>query len=252
MSKKTWIIFTAVCIVVLGGLIYLSNKGKINVDDVNVATIQSANAQNGNVADHVFGDAKSKVVMIEYGDYQCPGCGDAYPIITPLTEKYKDQMAFVFRNFPLTQLHPNAMTAAAAAEAASLQGKYWEMHNKIYESQSSWNQLSADSRTAFFVSYAKSLGLNTTTFQTDMNSVATGQKIAYDIALGRKAGVTGTPTFFVDGKEVNQYVKDGKIVPGGTSGSNPIWADAAAFEKLIILPALKAHNITPPAATPAS
>jgi protein-disulfide isomerase len=252
VSKKAWIIFTVVCIVVLGGLIYLSNKDKVNVDSVTTSAIQAASAQNGNIADHVFGNAKSKVVMIEYGDYQCPGCGDAYPIITPLTVKYQDQMAFIFRNFPLTQLHPNAMTAAAAAEAAGLQGKYWEMHNKIYENQSSWNQLSADSRTSFFVSLAKGLGLNTTTFQTDMNGTAAAQKISYDQALGRKDNVTGTPTFFVDGKQVDQYVLNGKIVSSDTSGANPIWSDAASFEKLIILPALKAHNITPPAATPAS
>lgn len=252
MSKKAWIIFVAVCVIVLGGLIYLSNKDKVNVDNVTTNTIQAASSQNGNIADHVYGNAKSKVIMIEYGDFQCPGCGDAYPIITPLTVKYKDQIAFIFRNFPLTQLHPNAMTAAAAAEAAGLQGKYWEMHNKIYENQSSWNQLSPDTRTAFFISLAKSLGLNTTTFQNDMNGTAVAKKIAYDQALGNKDNVTGTPTFFVDGKQTTQYVKDGKIVSSDTSGANPIWADADAFEKLIIIPALKAHNIALPATAAAT
>jgi len=235
----------------LGGLIFLSNKDKVNVDNVTTGVVQAASTQTGNIADHVFGNAKSKVVMIEYGDFQCPGCGSAYPIITPLTEKYKDQIAFIFRNFPLTQLHPNAMTAAAAAEAAGLQGKYWEMHNKLYENQSAWSSLSTNTRVDFFVSYAKSLGLNTTTFQSDLTGTAISQKIGYDQALGRKDGVTGTPTFFFDGKQTSQYVLNGKIVSADTSGANPIWADASAFEKLIILPALKAHNIASPT-TPAS
>ncbi len=249
MSKNAWIIFSTVCLVVLGGLIFLSNKDKVNVDNVTTGVVQAAATQSGNIGDHVFGNAKSKVVMIEYGDFQCPGCGSAYPIITPLTEKYKDQIAFIFRNFPLTQLHPNAMTAAAVAEAAGLQGKYWEMHNKLYENQSAWNSLSASTRVDFFVSYAQSLGLNTTTFKNDLTGTAISQKIGYDQALGRKDGVTGTPTFFVDGKQTTQYVANGKIVSADTSGANPVWADAAAFEKLIILPALKAHNIAPPTAT---
>jgi len=249
VSKNAWIIFSTVCLVVLGGLIFLSNKDKVNVDNVTTGVVQAAATQSGNIGDHVFGNAKSKVVMIEYGDFQCPGCGSAYPIITPLTEKYKDQIAFIFRNFPLTQLHPNAMTAAAVAEAAGLQGKYWEMHNKLYENQSAWNSLSASTRVDFFVSYAQSLGLNTTTFKNDLTGTAISQKIGYDQALGRKDGVTGTPTFFVDGKQTTQYVANGKIVSADTSGANPVWADAAAFEKLIILPALKAHNIAPPTAT---
>lgn len=252
MSKKAWIIFSAVCLVVLGGLIYQSNKDKVNVDTVTTGAVQTASTSNGNIADHVFGNPKSKVVMIEYGDFQCPGCGSAYPVITPLTEKYKDQIAFIFRNFPLTQLHPNAMVAAAAAEAAGLQGKYWEMHNKLYENQSAWNTLSTDTRVDFFVEYARSLGLNAATFKTDLNSPAVSQKIAYDQALGRKDNVTGTPTFFVDGKQVTQYVKDGKIVSADASGANPIWADATSFENLLLIPALKQHSIALPTAAQAA
>lgn len=252
MSKKAWIIFSAICLVVLGGLIYQSNKDKVNVDTVTTGVTQAANTSNGNIADHVYGNPKSKVVMIEYGDFQCPGCGSAYPVITPLTVKYKDQIAFIFRNFPLTQLHPNAMVAAAAAEAAGLQGKYWEMHNKLYENQSAWNTLSTDTRVDFFVEYARSLGLNATTFKNDLSSPAVSQKIAYDQALGRKDGVTGTPTFFVDGKQVTQYAKDGKIVSADASGANPIWADANTFENLLIIPALKAHAIALPTAASAA
>lgn len=249
MSKKVWIIFTAVCLVVLGGLVYLSNQNKVNVDDVATNTVLPATDASGTIADNVYGNAKSKVVLIEYGDYQCPGCGDAYPIMKSVTEKYKDQIGFVFRNFPLPQLHPNAMSAAAAAEAAGLQGKYWEMHDKIYENQSGWGNLSPDARVDAFASYAETLGVNRDTFKTDMTSQKIGQKIAFDQALGRKIGVTGTPAFFIDGKEVNQYVLGGKIVPSGTKGANPIWADADAFEKLILIPALKANSIALPAPT---
>ena len=137
MTGKTWIIFVAVVVVLFGGLIIWSQKDKLDVAKVNTSKIQPATVQSGNIADHVFGNKNAKVVLIEYGDYQCPGCGSVYPTVKTVTEKYKDNLAFVFRNFPLTNIHPNARAAAAAAETAGLMGKYWEMHDILYENQSS-------------------------------------------------------------------------------------------------------------------
>lgn len=233
MSRNAWLIFVAVVILLLGGLIYLSNKNKVTIDTsaINTATVQKASDQSGNIADHVFGKPDSKVVFVEYGDFQCPGCGGAHPTIKSLTEKYEDQLTFVFRNFPITSIHPNARVAAAAAEAAGLQGKYWEMHNKLFESQSSWENLSGTKRTDFFVGYATDLGLDTTKFKEDLASTAINQKITFDQALAKKDKVNSTPTFYLNGQLVSQDT----------------WRDPAKLEKAIT-DALTAKGIALPAA----
>lgn len=229
MSKKAWIIFATICIVLLGTLIYLSSKDRVDVSNINLNNIQSASQQSGNIADHVFGNKDSKVVLVEYGDYQCPGCGNAYPKVKSLTQKYQNQIAYVFRNFPLTTLHANALAAAAAAEAAGLQGKYWEMHDALYASQSSWENLSPSDRTDYYANTAKDLGLNVDTFKNDMSSTKVSQKINFDIAMGKKAQIDGTPSFFLDGKAVDQS----------------IWSDQGKFDADIVQE-LKNNNIALP------
>ena len=229
MSKKAWIIFAAACIVLLGGLIYVSGKDRIDVSNVNLNTIQNGSAQSGDIGDHVTDKKDSKVILLEYGDYQCPGCGAAYPNVKTVTDKYKDQIAVVFRNFPLTSLHPNALAAAAAAEAAGLQGKYWEMHDKLYTNQDEWKDLDSSKRTDFFANYASGLGLNVDKFKTDMASDKVNQKINFDIALGKKAGVDATPSIYLDGTLLDQNT----------------WNSSANLEKAIESE-LKANNIVLP------
>jgi protein-disulfide isomerase len=247
MTKKSWIIFSVLCIAILGGLIAISQGDKINVDNANLSAIQTASKDSGNIADHVSGNKTSKVILFEYGDYQCPGCESAYPVIKQVTDKYSKQLGFVFRNFPLTSIHPNALAAASASEAAGLQGKYWEMHDKLYTNQASWKDLTGVARTDYFVSLAESLGIDGKKFTTDLASTDVNRKISFDRALGQKANVTGTPTFYLNDKNVgDQYVKDGKIVAKGTDGAVPIWSDAAAFENLAIIPALKEKGIELP------
>ena len=229
MSKQAWIIFGIVCALVLGSLVYLSSNNRIDVSNIDTGTIQGADEKSGGISDHVYGKTTSKVVLIEYGDFQCPGCGSAHPIVKNLSEKYKDQFAFVFRNFPITSKHPNARAAAAAAEAAGLQGKYWEMHNKVFESQNSWGNLGAAERTDFFKNYAKELELNIDTFTTDLASSKVNQKISFDQALGKKAGADATPTFLLNGKKLE----------------DTIWSNEERFEETIIT-ALKAEGIELP------
>lgn len=202
MSKRAWIIFSAICVLFLGSLIYFSNRNRIDVSEIDTNTIQPALDKSGNIADHVYGKADSKVVLIEYGDFQCPGCGGVHPTVKKLTEKYKDQLALVFRNFPITSKHPNARAASASAEAAGLQGKYWEMHNKLFEGQDSWTNLDANKRTDFFAGYATDLGLTVDAFKTDVTDNRVSQKISFDQAVGKKAGVEATPTFFLNGKKL--------------------------------------------------
>lgn len=207
MNKKAWIIFASVCVVLIAGLVYMSNKNRIDVSNVDLNAIHKADDASGQIGDHVFGKADSKVMLVEYGDFQCPACGSAHPTVKKLTEKYKGQIAFVFRNFPLTNIHPNARAASAAVEAASLQEKYWEMHNFLYENQNAWSSLSSDERTDYFVISAKQLGLNADTFKNDMGSENINKKINFDRALGIKADVSATPTFFVNGTKVSEDVR---------------------------------------------
>lgn len=209
MDKKGWIIFSVVVIVILGGLVFVSGKNKIDVSTIDTKTTQTASEKSGDIADHVFGKKDSKVVLVEYGDFQCPACFGSHPNIQALSEKYKDQIAFVFRNFPLTAIHPNALSAAAAAEAAGLQGKYWEMNNSLYDNQDAWKSATVDERTAVFVSLAKKLGINTDTFTTDLSNPVVTKKINFDLALGKKDGVSGTPSFTINGvKQSDEIVTD--------------------------------------------
>lgn len=243
MTKKTWIIFIVICVGIIAGLVYLSGGNKIDVSNVNVTELQKASDKNGQTADHVYGKADSKVVLFEYGDYQCPGCGTAYPVLKQVAEKYKDKIAFVFRNFPLYSAHANALAAATAAEAANQQGKFWEMHDLLYENQSDWNQLSSTDRTDYFVNQAATLGLDTTKFRAAFSDKNISQKIDFDVALGKKLGITGTPTIYVNDKNVSDQRFDGDKLTTGNTSDSYVWSDATAFENLIIKPALKNAGI---------
>lgn len=196
MNKKTWIIFIVICVAVLGTLVFVSRSQKVDVGNVDTSAVQVASEASGNIGDHVYGNKDSKVVLIEYGDFQCPSCEAAYPIVKQVKNEFKDKIAFIFRNNPLPTLHPNAKAAAAAAEAAGLQGKFWEMHDKLYDLQDSWSNQDTNERTNTFISYAKTIGVtNLDKFKADMSSEAVNKKINFDLSLGQKVGVTGTPTF---------------------------------------------------------
>ena len=234
MSTKTWIIFAAICVVLFGGLVLWSSRDKIDVSKVDANAIQPATKNSGNIADHVYGKESSKVVLFEYGDFQCPGCGAAHPTVKTVTQKYKEQMAFVFRNFPLTTIHPNARAAAAAVEAAGLSGKYWQMHNIVYENQSAWSEASANDRTQLFTQYAVNAGVEADTFTKTLTdkSAQINRKIDFDRAIGSKIGVNATPTFYLNGKKLEQNQYD----------------SVEALEKTL-LNAFKEAGITPPKET---
>lgn len=205
MSKNAWIIFAVAVVVLFGGIILLSKKDNVDVGSVNPAVVQQASEASGNIADHVYGKADSKVVLIEYGDFQCPGCGGAYPNISRIKETYKEQLAFVFRNFPLTSIHPNAKAASAAAEAAGLQGKFWEMHNALYENQDAWTNANASTRTETFASYASAIGVkDMDKYNADLTAANVANKLAFDRSVGSKIGVTGTPTIVLNGEKVDE------------------------------------------------
>jgi len=224
VSRKSWIIFIIVVVGLLTSLIVWSknNSTTIDVSGINLYEEQLASSENGNIADHVFGKSDSKVVLIEYGDFQCEGCASINPAIEEITAQYKDKIKFIYRNFPLTTIHPNAKAAAGVAEAAGLQGKYWEMNSKIFENQSEWSESSGQERYDIFKGYANSLNLDIDKFLSDLSLNEISQKISFDQTLGKESKVDSTPTFFLNGSKL-----DGTILQDAQQ------ADGALFRKAL-------------------
>lgn len=215
MSKR-FLSVIAVIIVVFVGVLLLTNH--------------SNSSASGTLTEHKEGLGKTGVTLVEYGDFQCPYCGQYYPIVSQVVQKYYNQITFQFRNFPLTSIHPNAFAGARAAEAAGLLGKYWQMHNLLYETNieyynsnataNSW--ISSSDPLTYFDQFAKQLGLNVTKFNQAYNSARVNNLIEADMAEGNKLGVNATPTFFLDGKQ---------IVPNETLASFEKYINAAIAQK---------------------
>ena len=192
MSKQFWIALAAI-IVILGGVLFVTNHNK---------TTTGTNSTNGTPTSHVEGASPEGVTLVEYGDYQCPVCSTFYAAVKQVAAQYSTKVVFQFRNLPLTSIHQNAFAAARAAEAAGLQGKYWEMHDLLYANQQAWSQ-SSDPQTAF-TSYAQSLGLNVTKFNADYASEAVNSSINADLSAFAKTGdEMATPTFYLDGTKLD-------------------------------------------------
>ena len=215
MNKIGWIIFSAIVVLILGGLIVWTRMANppIDLSGVENNSVIAASEQNGNIGDHVTGKTDSDIRIVEFGDFQCPSCGGAAPNVNTLMDEYGDRVALVFRNFPLTTIHPNARAASATAEAAGLQGKYWEMHDLLYERQGDWSNQDATKRTETFNQYAEEVGLDIEKFKTDVASANVGKKISFDQALGKREGVSATPTFYLNGEKLDEETSSG-IVQG--------------------------------------
>jgi protein-disulfide isomerase len=148
----------------------------------------------------VRGRADAPVQLEEFSDFQCPTCGAMHSVVRQLVAKYPTQVGVAFRNFPLREMHRHAAEAARAAEAAGMQGKFWEMHDLIYEKQNEWKD-AADAR-ALFMRYAQSLGLDMNRFASDMDGSVVAMRIVSDERRGAALGIHGTPTFFINGREL--------------------------------------------------
>src|SRR6266540_1416032 len=143
--------------------------------------------------DHIEGPVKAALTLVEYGDYQCPYCGAAYPEVKKVQKELGSKLSFVFRNFPLTRLHEFALYAAEIAEAASAQGSFWEMHDFLYEHQATLG----DHSVAF--GYAKKLGLDSAKLERDLSQHVYQNLVKEDFDGGVRSGVNGTPTFYING-----------------------------------------------------
>ncbi|HUY85244.1 MAG TPA: thioredoxin domain-containing protein [Candidatus Dormibacteraeota bacterium] len=204
MSKQFLGVILIIIVVLVGIFALTGNK---------LSQTSSNGSSTGTLTQHVEGQGTTGVTLVEYGDYQCPYCGQYFPTVKQVVAEYGDKIKFQFRNFPLTGLHQNAFAAARAAEAAGLQNKFWEMNDVLYQTQSQWSN--AGDPTTTFDQYAQQLGLNLSRYKTDYASSKVNDLINADEAEGNKLGIQGTPTFFLDGKQIQ------------------VANAASAFEKLI-------------------
>jgi protein-disulfide isomerase len=187
--NKRFIIILAAIIVGFVAIVLLSRGA--GTDEI--STTGSSN---------IYGNPDSKVTLTEYVDFQCEACYAFYPTVKEVKEKYKDTVKFEIKYFPISSSHSNALAAAAAAAAAAKQGKFFEMHDMLFERQKSWENMSTE-RTATFESYAKEIGLDIEQYNIDLASPETKAIINTDLAEVKKLGGDGTPTFALNGKKIN-------------------------------------------------
>lgn len=192
MDKRFWAII-GVILLIFGAVLVINGR---NRDDA------ATGATN-----HVRGNLESKVTLVEYADYQCPACGEFFKVTHDIQAEYDDKVKFQFRNLPLTSIHPNAFAAARAAEAASAQNKFWEMHDLLFTTQDSSGRtgwvVSKDVLNEYFVGYAKQLNLDVEQFKTDFASKKVNDSINADINAFKSTGYEmSTPTFILNGKRV--------------------------------------------------
>lgn len=195
-SKKirTQILVWVGILVIIGVGIYLL----LQVNSSNTGT--SSSNLKITESDNTWGNPDSSVVLVEYSDFQCPACATFHSIVNELKSEYSDKIYFAFRDFPLRSIHKNAQVSAQAAEAAKLQGKFWEMHDKLFGNQTDWSNLSDPSEK--FIQYASELELDIDKFKTDYDSDVVKNKVNNDYNRGITAKVNATPTFFLNGEKL--------------------------------------------------
>jgi protein-disulfide isomerase len=186
-----WIAFFAIIGLLVWGIAVASKKNKV-VEGVLGLPVSTA--------DWSIGSSTAKAVLVEYADLQCPACAAYNPMVKRVVEAFPNDLQLVYRHFPLITIHMNADYAAGAAEAAGKQGKFWEMHDLLFDKQADWER--SPEALKLFADYATSLGLDVKKFNSDVVSMETRKKINDSYRSGVQAGVKGTPTFFLNGKMI--------------------------------------------------
>jgi protein-disulfide isomerase len=193
MSNKKSFFWIAGVVVVLAGVMFWAVKSESDITppfEINAV----------HPLDHVEGNKDSRAVIVEYSDFECPACRAYYLVFKRLTVQFGGKMAFVYRSFPLSEIHKNAEPAAWAAEAAGRQGKFWEMHDLLFEKQNEWAQ--AGDPEPLFESYSKLLNISIDKFKADYNSKEVRNFVKAQRNSAIKAGLQGTPSFFLNGKQI--------------------------------------------------
>ncbi len=194
-SYSKLFVIGGVLLVGAGLMMYFGNRGIPGTSTTNTGTLEVT------AADWTRGGTETApATLVEYGDFQCPACGAYYPLVKQLEADFGPSVRMVFRHMPLWDLHPNALPAGLAAEAAGKQGKFWEMADMLYEKQKDWSTL--PSAKATFETYAETLGLDKAKFTADMEDKALLEKIQNSRKEGVQRGVQGTPTFYLNGKKL--------------------------------------------------
>lgn len=210
MDKRFWAV-VGIIIIGFSGILFINNRSK----DTAVSGTTSHYAGSSS--------SSSKVMLLEYGDYECPVCGTFFPVTQKVKETYGSKVRFQFRNLPLSTIHQNAFAAARAAEAADLQGKFWQMHDLLYQNQDPYGKTgwvaSKDVLNQYFGGFAQQLGLNVTQFKADFASSKVNNRINADLQAFEATGdAMATPTFYLNGKKVDnnqlfELDKNGQQVP---------------------------------------
>lgn len=194
MSKQ-FIAIMVVVILGLFGVLMLTRKD----DPKTSSSSQSSQSEGSN---NKVGAGNKKVTLLEFGDFQCPACKSYLPIVQEIKKSYGDDITFQFRHYPLVQIHPNATISARAAEAAAKQGKFFEMHDLLYENQESW--ASSSNPTSIFETFASQLNLKTDQFKTDMADAGTLAIINADSKIAQATGANSTPSFSINGVKIEK------------------------------------------------
>lgn len=189
LKDHFWKIVGLVAVLALGGsIVYSQYVAKEANEGV---TIES----------HFKGNPDAKVKMVEYSDFQCPACKQFVPVVEEILEQHGDNLSFEYRHFPLVNIHQNAIPAAIAAEAAGQQGKFFEMHDKLFDNQTVWSNSAVPSR--YFEQYAEELGLDVELFKTHLKSSIISDAVRDSFNEARDLGLTSTPSFFLNGEKMN-------------------------------------------------
>ncbi|HXG84704.1 MAG TPA: thioredoxin domain-containing protein [Pyrinomonadaceae bacterium] len=176
-----------------------TSSGNANRKKDDTSALQTyLNAPPGASPANMLGSPAATVTVEEFADFQCPTCAVVHTKMKEITSIYGNRIKFIYRSFPLTQIHKNAYDAAVSAEAAGIQGKYWDMQNQLFGNQQAWSN-SSEAR-KLFSEYAQKIGLDVNKFETDMLGLAAKSRVDLDIARGRSLGITGTPTIFINGR----------------------------------------------------
>lgn len=193
MSNRFLLIFGAIIVAFFGLLFFTKNNADAPSDNSTAEPTM-----------HVRGPESAPVTLVEYGDFECSACANFYPLLKQVKEKYGDDLQFQFRHFPLIAIHPNAMAAHRAAEAAAKQGKFFEMHDKLYDNYSAWIAQATNNPSPLFERFASEIGLDIEQFKQDVNDSSTGDTIQADMREGQALGVTSTPTFVLNGRKIDE------------------------------------------------
>lgn len=189
------IIFWLVVVIILIGAVYGVYRAATTPADIPLPTELSE-------ADQIQGNPESDVILIEYSDFQCPACANYYYLVEEILDEFGDHMQFTYRHFPLKSIHDKAVLAGQAAEAAGLQGKFWEMNSTIFENQESWYSMSVADAREEFIGYATDLDLDSEQFSTDIDSKETENLVEAEFQSAVDAGLNSTPTFFLNGERI--------------------------------------------------